>query len=46
MVLNDLSWKLCGVVIKNEGHFRGIVKGNDNSWFLYDGAGKGKKFLN
>jgi hypothetical protein len=37
----NLNWKLSGVILKNECHFRGIFKKTDTIWSLYDGMKKG-----
>ena len=36
-----LKWELSGVILKNECHFRGIIKKTDTIWSLYDGMKTG-----
>ena len=37
----NLKWELSGVILKNECHFRGIIKKTDTIWSLYDGMKTG-----
>ena len=37
----NMQWELSGVILKNECHFRGIIKKTDTIWSLYDGMKTG-----